>query len=120
MVKLGSDVVTIVKPTLSVDSVDNTDILSFDTPTLIVIKNCNVQPFLISAQLQIENTNERDYARTTWRLYMPINTDTLNIQPHDRIRLLGDEYEIYGIGGAWRTFSGSRHHIQYVIQQRRG
>lgn len=117
---LGNDTVTILKPDVVVDSVDNTTYFDFDNATEIVVEECSIQPFLLAAQLQFEVTGERDYARTTWRLYAPTTDDTLAIEPHDRIRFDGQDYEIYGIGGSWRRLMGTSHHMQFVLQQRRG
>lgn len=118
---LGSETITILKPTVTTDSRDNTEILSFSPPAAsIEVKGCNVQPFLISAVLQQEVTGERDYARATWRVWAPAEDEVLELDPHDRILFKGLEYELFGFPYPWSHLNGAVRHVQFVMQIRQG
>ena len=117
---LGQETITIVKPTVTVDTVDNTTYLDWDNVTTVDVKKCSFQPFLPSDKLQFEETRDRDYARSTWRIYAPYVDSVLALKPHDRIRHLGLEYEVYGHIGTWRDMRGNPHHVQIIVQQREG
>lgn len=117
---LGRDTITILKPTITIDPVDNTELIDFTTPTEIVVPFCFVQPFLPADKLQFEITSDRDYSRATWVAFAPSTPDTREIEPHDRIEFDGDTYEVFGKVGAWRRFNGSNHHVQIILQTREG
>lgn len=117
---LGGDTVTLVIPDTVVDTRDNSTHYDFTTPTLVAVAGCNVQPFLIAEKLQEEITVERDFARTTWRVWAPAIPEVLALQPHDRIQFQGDEYEVFGFVGSWRKLSGATHHAQFIIELRQG
>lgn len=118
--KLGNITVTIVKPQTITDSRDNTTVLSFATPTLINVPGCMFEPFLIATKLQQEVTGERDYSRSTWRLWAPGTADILALKPHDRIRVDGIEYEVFGHEGTWYNLNGTVHHAQFIVEIREG
>ena len=117
---LGHDTITVLKPTITTDTVDNAQMIDFDSPTEVVVAGCSVQPFLPADKLQYENTSERDFARATWVVYAPHNAVTLAIAPRDRISFLGRVYEVYGEVGAWRRRSGQPHHVQIILMTREG
>lgn len=118
---LGGDTITILKPTTAVDSRDNTTYLTFSPPSAsIAVSGCMVEPFLLSEKLQFEDTRERDYARTTWRVWAPATADVLSIDRHDRLIYDGQEYEIFGYVGVWKYLSGNTRHVQFIIQLRLG
>lgn len=115
---LGNDTITIVKPTVTVDPSDNTTILGFSPPDEeIVVPRCMVQPYVAA---QVEDVINRDFVRATWRVWAPITDDVLSIEPHDRIVFQEQEYEIFGVVGTWRFFSGTQRHAQFTIQLRKG
>lgn len=117
---LGNDTITILKPTLITDAVDNTSYWDFSNPTEITVENCSVQPFLPADKLAYEETRERDYSRSIWVVYAPSTEDTRGILPHDRVRFLGEVYEVFGEVGAWRRFHAKPHHVQIMLQRREG
>lgn len=117
---LGNDTITLVKPTIIVDPVDNTEVISFDTTTEIVVRRCMIEPFLLSEKLQEEITGERDFVRSTWRVWAPATADVLALSHHDRIIHQGQEYEVFGHLGVWRDFAGRNHHVQFIIELREG
>lgn len=117
---LGNETITILKPVETVDTVDNTTYFSWTTPTEVEVSGCSFQPFLPSDKLQYEETRDRDFSRSTWRVYAPYTADVLAIQPHDRIRHLGQVYEVFGHTGSWRHLSGVGHHVQIIVQLREG
>lgn len=120
MKPLGSDTITIVKPTISIDPMGNATIIDFSSPTEIVVKKCAFEPFLLAEKLQFEDVRDRDFARSTWRVWMPPTADTLAILPRDRIRFDGQEYELFGHIGIWKDFKGKTEHVQFVVQLRTG
>ena len=120
MVPLGNDTITLLKPTATTDTRDNTLYWSFTSPTEVVVNGCSVQPFLPSDKLQFEVTIDRDYSRSTWRVYAPPTTDVMAVKAHDRISFAGDEYEVFGNPGTWRNRHGVLHHVQIIIQVRLG
>lgn len=120
MKPLGNDTITIVKPTLSLDTVGNATVIDFENPTLIVIRKCAFEPFLLAEKLQFEDVRDRSYSRSTWRVWIPPTDDALAIEPHDRIRFDGVEYELFGHIGIWKDFNGKIEHVQLVVQLRTG
>lgn len=116
--RLGNDTIYIQRATTNTDTVDNTQYYTFGDE--IEVKYCSVQPFLPSDKLQYEVTAERDYARSTWRVYAPPTDDILALRPRDRVRFETRVYEVFGEVGAWRDRSGTRHHAQIILQTREG
>lgn len=117
---LGNITVTVVTPTQTVNTRDNTTEIGFASPTLTSVTGCMMEPFLMADKLQFEVTGERDYSKSTWRIWAPGVAVILALRPHDRIRILGVEYEVFGHEGTWYNFDGSIHHCQFIVQVREG
>lgn len=117
---LGSDTITLLIPDESIDIDGNATIIDFDSPTRIDVPRCNVQPFLLAEKLQEEITVERDFARTTWRVWAPAIPAVRALQPHDRVEYDGVEYEVFGFEGTWKRLNGALHHCQFIIELRSG
>lgn len=117
---LGNDTITLKVPTEVLNTRDNSTYIDHDNTTLVVVPKCNVQPFLIAEKLQEEVTVERDYARTTWRVWAPSTPEVLALQKHDRVEFEGVEYEVYGFLGSWRRLTGANHHTQFIMELRSG
>lgn len=117
---LGSDTITILKPDIQTDTTDNTLYFDWSSPTEIEVEGCSFQPFLPSDKLQFEDSGDRDFARSTWRIYAPYTLPVLAISKHDRIRFQDQEYEVFGLTGSWRRFNGAGHHVQIIVQLREG
>ena len=115
---LGSDTITLRVPTLTVDSRDSTNYYTYSDGA--VIRRCSFQPFLMTEKFQEENTNEREYTRTFYRVFVPWTTETEQINDTYRIVFEGYEYEVHALIGKWRRLNGSKHHIAFLCKRRKG
>lgn len=115
---LGSDTITIRVPTLTVDARDNTNYTTYTDGA--TVRNCSFQPFLMTEKFQEENTVEREYTRTFYRVFVPWNTSTEQIT--DTYRIVHDdiEYEVHALIGKWKRLSGQKHHIAFLVKRRVG
>lgn len=117
---LGPYTVTIIKPTVVVDSRDHSIYFDWATPLVSTVRGCMLQPFLPSDKLQTEDDHDRDFAKSTWRVHTPVTADILALAPHDRLIIDGQTYEVYGHVQTWRRFSGAYSHAQIIVQLRTG
>lgn len=115
---LGNETITLLVATETIDPIGNATILDYTTQ--VVVRKCFVEPFLIAEKLQEEITVERDFARSTWRVWAPPKAEVRNLQPHDRVLWDDREYEVFGFEGTWKRFNGQLHHCQFIIQLRAG
>lgn len=115
---LGHDTITIRVPTIVIDPDDGTHEYTFaDGAT---VRNCNIQPFILSNKLQSEVTLEREHTTTFFRAWLPVSAVTLAINYTYRIRFKGVEYEVHAVPGEWRHFSGKQNHISFMLRLRIG
>lgn len=115
---LGNDTITIRVPTIVIDPDDGTHQYIFaDGAT---VRNCSIQPFVMSNKLQSEVTVERESTTTYFRAYLPVNIHTLAIEYTYRIVFAGNEYEVQAVPGEWRHFSGKKSHVAFLLKRRIG
>lgn len=115
---LGSDVVTILVPSVTTDARDNTQYLSYSDG--LTVHGCNFQPFMLTQKFQEEFTTERETTRTFFRVYMPALPEVEAITPKHKVRFGGVEYEVHSLIGKWRHFSGLKDHVAFLLKRREG
>ncbi len=117
MIQIGNQTIVIVKPALITDTRDNSRILSYTTgATLLTVTGCSVQP----KDVQEELTTDRDFSRSYLYVWAPHTSDTTDIQPHDHIRYLDAEYEVYGQVMPWVDLQGLTNHVKFLMMLREG
>lgn len=116
-IKLGSDDIIIKRAPLVTDTRDNTQYRDWANATETPVKNCNVQPFLLTDKLKVERNMDREFVDDTWRVWAPPGTDVLYT---DRVEFRGIEYEVRGLSGEWRDLEGHTHHVNFMIRRREG
>lgn len=116
-VKLGRDTVVIIRAAVVAGARGNERTFDWDNATRTVVKYCNVQPFLLTDKLKIEEGREREFAEDTWRVWAPAGTD---IRYTDRVEFQDEEYEVRGLPGLWRDLDGKSSHVNFMIRKRVG
>lgn len=112
---LGLDTITLLVPTITVDSRDNTNYYTYIQGG--VIRNCNVQPFLMTEKFQEEFTTEREGARTYYRVFAPWTPETEQVNDRYKILFAGVEYDVHSLAGRWQDFRGMKNHIAFLIKR---
>jgi hypothetical protein len=113
---LGNDTITLLVPTATVDSRDNTTYYTYTDGAIVT--GCSFQPFLMTEKFQEEFTLERESSRTFFRVFMPATDDTLLVTDKYRIRFDGVIYEVHAQAGEWRHFSGRLNHVAFLCKRR--
>ncbi len=114
---LGSDTFTIIRAPLIQDPREGALYRDWDNAEETEVSEANVQPFMMAEKLNFEENRDREYARTSVRVYAPPGT---LVEPTDRIRFDGDEYDVFGHAGPWRRFSGQERYVQFIARRREG
>lgn len=116
-IKLGYDTIIIISAPLVADPRDNTQYRDWANANRVVVRNCLVQPFLLTDKLKIEENEEREFSEDTWRVWAPAGTV---IDHHNRVEFQGVVYEVRGLPGEWRDFTGRVAHLNFMIRRRVG
>jgi len=114
---LGSEIITVVRAPIIVNTRDNSESQDWTTATRIDVEGCMVQPFLMSNKLVIEDNNERMFAQSFYRVWMPSGTDVLYT---DRLEWREVHMDVFGQKGEWFDFEGISDHIQLLGKRREG
>lgn len=115
---LGNDTITILVPTVVIDERDNTQYLEYSDG--VTVRNCSLQPFLMTEKFQEEYTTERESTRTFYRVFVPVTPETLEIDETYQVRFNGDVYEVHALPGEWRSLTGRLDHIAFLVKRRVG
>ena len=112
--RLGSHVVTIVRPA-GKDAFG--DPLAGSTET--VVTGCFVQPRSAASgqSASTEQTDLRDTVITGLVAFMP---PTADVRATDKIRWLGDLYQVEGDPSRWPDVRARNHHIEVVLRRVEG
>jgi hypothetical protein len=114
---LGDEVITVLRAPIITDPRDNSKRADWDSATETDYPGCMIQPFLMSNKLVIEDNNERLFAQSFYRIWMPAGSDVLYT---DRIRWRGETMDVFGQKGTWVDFEGNEDHIQLLGKLREG
>jgi hypothetical protein len=114
---LGRETITVVRAPLEENPRTGALVRNWDNATETVVKNCNVQPFPLAEKLNFEFLDNREYARSSLRVYAPAGT---SVEPTDKILYRGKTYEVFGFSGDWQDFHGVPHHVAFVMRIREG
>lgn len=113
---LGNDTITLLVPTETVDTRDNTRYYTY-TPGATVY-NCSFQPFLMTEKFQEEFTTERESSRTFFRVFAPATPEVLAVTEKYQILFDGVVYEVHAVAGRWRHPSGTLNHVAFLCKLR--
>lgn len=114
---LGKAVITILRAPLVLNPRTNALTRDWANAAEIVVNGCNCQPFPLAEKLNFELMDNREFARSSVRVYAPAGTE---IEHTDRIRYRGDVYEVFGFPGDWQDFREVEHHVAFVMRIRGG
>lgn len=106
----GPDTITIRRAELVLDSRDNSLYRDWPNATLIEVGNCMVEPYKMAEKLNSEDNQEREYAATSIRVFVPPDTavyytDRLTV---DSFGYEGIEFAVLGVPGSWHDLKGKR------------
>ena len=114
---LGKEVLTIVHAVLVVDPFDQSQSRDWINATRTDVPGCNVQPFRMSNKLVHEDNLQREFVFATFRVWLPADTKVFYT---DHAVWRGEEMEILGPPQLWTTLEGVPHHIQMLMELKRG
>lgn len=114
---LGMETVTIVRAPLATNPRDNSQFRDWASATKTDIEGCQVQPFLLSNKLQIEDNLQREFGASYFRVWLPAGTIVLYT---DRLVHRNRTMDVYGQPGIWFDFEGVESHITVLAYFREG
>ncbi|MGW6541228.1 hypothetical protein ACWGDD_36095 [Streptomyces sp. NPDC055011] len=82
------------------------------------IPGCSVQAFPLAEKLNYEVNDNREFARSSIRVYA--SADSVVPEPTDRVEYRGREYELFGYAAEWLDLEENLDHIAYVCRIRGG
>jgi hypothetical protein len=112
LVSFARDTVTRLRPVLINDGHGNTVPDWSQPPDELAIPGCSVQPAATSEVL-----TSRDTIQDQWSVFTPRDADVL---PTDRLRWIGQDYEVIGQPARWDSPTGALSHQQFLIQRWEG
>lgn len=115
--QLGVQVITRLRAELVASARDNSLGRDWANPSRVDIRNCNVQPFILSEKYVSEIDIEREHVRQLLRCWVPPGTDILYT---DRVLWRGVEYDVMGITGFWDDLQGIESHRTILLRERIG
>lgn len=115
--ELGVQVITRLRAELVNSARDNSFYRDWDNPSRTDIRNCNVQPFIISEKYVSEIDVEREHVRQLLRCWVPVGTDFVYT---DRAEFRGVVYDVLGIQGVWDDLQGMESHRVILLRERIG
>ena len=114
---LGKATIVVIRAPLVDNPRTGAKVRDWENATETTVMNCNCQPFPLAEKLNFELMDNREFARSSVRVYAPAGTE---IEHTDRIRYRGDTYEVFGFPGDWQDFHEVPHHVAFVMRIRSG
>ena len=118
MATLGNAVVTLLRAPLVKDTRSGQLVRDWPNAAQYVITGCSVQAFPLAEKLNVEVSDNREFARSSVRVYAPAGSEVP--EPTDRFVYRGREYEIFGFAAEWSDLEERLDHVAYVGRIRRG
>lgn len=118
MATVGSDTITLLRAPLVKDARSGSMVRDWANPLEFVIAGCSVQAFPLAEKLNVEVLDNREFARSSVRVYAPPDSELP--EPTDRFTYRGREYELFGFAAEWIDLEGNLDHIAYVGRIREG
>lgn len=118
MAAVGNASVTLLRAPLVKDPRSGQFIRDWNNPTEYVIPGCSVQAFPLAEKLNYEVLENREFARSSVRVYAP--AESVVPEPTDRFLYRGREYELFGFAAEWMDLEEVLDHIAYVGRIREG
>lgn len=114
----GNATITLKRAPLVRDDRSGQFIRDWANAELFVIPGCSVQAFPLAEKLNVEILDNREFARSSVRVYAPADSEVP--EPTDRFEYRGREYELFGFAAEWLDLEEELDHIAYVGRIREG
>lgn len=114
----GNATITLLRAPLVKDVRSGQFIRDWANPTQFVIPGCSVQAFPLAEKLNMEVLDNREFARSSVRVYAPAGSEVP--EPTDRFTYRGRTYEIFGFAAEWMDLEENPDHVAYVGRIREG
>lgn len=118
MATIGSESITLLRAPLVKDARSGQMIRDWSSAVEYPITGCSVQPFPLSEKLNVEVSDNREFIRSSVRVYAP--PDSILPEPTDRFLYRGREYELFGFTSEWVDLEGALDHLAYIGRIREG
>lgn len=111
MIPFATQTIDRLRATVTVDARNNA-VEDWETPDVLSIEGCNVQP-----GMTMEELVNRDTTLIQWTVLAPPDAD---VRPNDRIDYRGIEYEIDGMPAAQPSPTGALNHLVILLKRWEG
>lgn len=118
MATVGSESITLLRAPLIKDPRSGQFIRDWKNPQQIPVAGCSVQPFPLAEKLNVEVSDNREFIRSSVRVYAP--AESVSPEPTDRFLYRGREYELFGFTSEWVDLEGKLDHLAYIGRIREG
>lgn len=118
MAAVGGATITLLRAPLVKDTRSGQLFRDWENPLEFVIAGCSVQAFPLAEKLNVEVLDNREYARSSVRVYAPADSEVP--EPTDRFVYRGRTYELFGFAAEWMDLEERLDHIAYIGRIREG
>lgn len=118
MAAVGNESITLKRAPLVKDPRSGSLVRDWNNPQTWVIPGCSVQPFPLAEKLNVEINDNREFTRSSVRVYAP--AESVSPEPADRFVYRGREYELFGFTSEWVDLEGNLDHLAYIGRIRQG
>lgn len=118
MAAVGKETIELLRAPLVRDPRTGQFIRDWKNPVVYEITGCSVQPFPLAEKLNFEVSDNREFIRSSVRVYAP--AESQSPEPTDRFRYRGREYELFGFTSEWVDLEGILDHLAYIGRVREG
>lgn len=115
---IGNETVTLKVAPLAHDARSGEFYRDWANATLFELSGCSVQPFPLAEKLNYEVMDNREFARSSVRVYAPPGSQVP--EPNDRFDYRGREYEVFGFTSELVDLEGQLDHIAFIGRIREG
>jgi len=115
---VGNETITLLRAPLVKDTRSGQWIRDRANPQQIPVPGCSVQPFPLAEKLNVEVSDNREFIRSSVRVYAPAESEYP--EPTDWFLYRGREYEIFGFTSEWVDLEGNLDHLAYIGRIREG
>lgn len=118
MAAVAGATITLLRAPLVKDPRSGQFVRDWKNPAQYVIPGCSVQAFPLAEKLNYEVLENREFARSSVRVYAP--PESVVPEPTDRFLYRGREYELFGYTAEWLDLEEELDHIAFVGRIREG
>ncbi len=118
MAAVGNETVTLKRAPLVKDPRSGSLTRDWANPQSFILTGCSVQPFPLAEKLNVEIMDNREFSRSSVRVYAP--AESVSPEPTDRFVYRGREYELFGFTSELVDLEGKLDHIAFIGRIREG